>query len=56
MLQSRPMGDQRAGIQLSLLDQIHDLFTIAAIYSPCFKDQILSVHGRQGAAAGLLHT
>ena len=42
------MGDQRRGIQLSLLDQPQDLGTVAAVHPARFEDQVLSVHLRQG--------
>ena len=48
MLQSGPVGDETAGIQLPFGDQLHDPSAVRGVHAAGLKDQILSVHVRKG--------
>ena len=46
-LQRKTVGDERCGVNLSLLDELQDLFTVTAIHTSCLESEVLAVHLRQ---------
>ena len=47
LCQRETVGDEWCGVNLALLDELQDLFTVTAIHTSCLESEVLAVHLRQ---------
>ena len=44
LCQRETVRDERCGVNLTLLDELQDLFTVTAIHTSCLEGEVLAVH------------